>query len=194
MDFLAKPGSKEVSEVFRKEVESTYGSNDGRGVPRGRDGYSEGVPFTRVITQQVTSQAPAEAEEGRACCVGTIKVLAIAFIAAALFAGLIGTLVYTGVIELGLLNCGTMSTNAGLYTLLAGFGSAIVAGIVYKILTCDKCATNELEGIGGNESRATEETESSEEMKKTQTRKDPLSDGEVEGEVDLNPFRSDSGE
>lgn len=102
----------------------------------------------RPLTQGVGEQTPAQAEEGRSCCVSTVKVLAIAFIAAALFAGLIGTLVYTGVMEVGLLNCGTMTTDAGLYTLLAGFGSAVVASVVYTILTCNKCETNELDESG----------------------------------------------
>lgn len=64
-----------------------------------------------------------------------VAVITIAFITT-LVTGIIGTLVYTGVLHVGLSGIGAMTMSTGLYTLLAGFGAAFILTILVTIVSC----------------------------------------------------------
>jgi len=62
-----------------------------------------------------------------------LKWTGVAFAILGLIVGLIGTLVYVGLLQVALTGIGTMSMATGLYTLLAGFGVTFITGILLTV-------------------------------------------------------------
>lgn len=91
-----------------------------------KPGKSQGHEFKKITNEVTEGAGCSRTEKGFASA-------AVAFAVFTLVVGVIGLLVYLNILQLGLQNVGTMSSDLGLYTMLAGFGASFIAGVLLTV-------------------------------------------------------------
>lgn len=99
----------------------------------------QSVPV-RNWTQTTTTASETMKEQPGCDPTKGAKAVGVAVAIAGIFAGVVGLLVYLGILHISLTNVGTMSQAIGLYTLLGGFGATVVSSLVLGVAECMNCA------------------------------------------------------
>ncbi len=123
--------------ITRKESEEQRNTPEPKGVL-----LNEATGNQTQIEDLTDSIAPERKMQDQPGCdvVKGAKAVLVAVAIAGIFAGVVGLLVYLDILQISLTNVGTMSQSLGLYTMLSGFGAAVLTTLLLGVAQCMNCA------------------------------------------------------